>query len=123
MSSVNKQFPMNQLIWMRTHSLQHYSLTHYIKYKAALVGINLIQVSEKWTSQFCRKCYQKGILQKIQGLFRCSKCGENNADRNAAFNTGHRGLGHASNLGITVSMSRTFPSIDSNEIIRKEATD
>jgi len=97
-------------------SFQHYSLTHYIKYKVALVSINLIQVSEKWTY---RKCYQKDI-QKIQGLFRCNKC---DADRNAAFNIGHRGLGHASNLGITVSISRTFPNTDSNEIMRKEATD
>ena len=103
-------------------SFQYYSLTHYIKYKAALAGIKVIQVSEKWTSQYCRKCYQKGI-RKIQGLFRCSKCGEDNADRNAAFNIGHRGLGHASNLGITVSISRTFPSVDSNAIMRKEATD
>jgi len=103
-------------------SFQHYRLTHYIKYKPALVGINLIRVSEKWTSQYCRQCYQKGI-QKIQGLFRCSKCGENNADRNAAFNIRHRGLGHASNLGITVSISMTFPSIDGNEIMKKEATD
>jgi putative transposase len=96
-------------------SFQYYRLTHYIKYKAALTGIKVNQVSEKWTSQYCRKCYQKGI-RKIQGLFRCSKCGEDNADRNAAFNIRHRGLGHASNLGITVS-------IDNNAIMRKEATD
>jgi putative transposase len=101
---------------------QYYKLTRYIKYKAALAGIKVIQVSEKWTSQYCRKCYQKGV-RKIQGLFRCSKCGEGNADRNAAFNIGHRGLGHLSNLGITVSISRTFPSIDRNAMMRKEAID
>jgi putative transposase len=101
---------------------QYYNLTHFIKYKAALAGIRVIQVSEKWTSQYCRKCYQKGV-RKTQGLFQCSKCGEDNADRNAAFNIGHRGLGHASNLGITVSISRTFHSIDVNAMMRKEATD
>jgi putative transposase len=101
---------------------QYYKLTRYIEYKAALAGIKVIQVSEKWTSQYCRKCYRKGV-RKIQGLFQCSKCGEDNADRNAAFNIGHRGLGHASNLGITVSISRTFPSIDRNAMMRKEATD
>ena len=79
----NRKFAISR----KLASFQHYSLTHYIKYKAALVGINLIQVSEKWTYQFCRKCYQKDI-QKIQGLFRCNKC---DADRNAAFNIGHRG--------------------------------
>jgi putative transposase len=101
---------------------QYYRLTQYIKYKAALAGVKVIQVSEAWTSQYCRKCYQKGI-RKIQGLFQCSKCGEDNADRNAAFNIGHRGLGHASNLGITVDISRTFPSVDRNAMMRKEATD
>jgi len=73
-------------------------LTRYTKYKAALASIKVIQ----------------GV-RKIQGLFRCSKCGEDNADRNAAFNIGHRGLGHASNLGITVSISRTFPGIECND--------
>ncbi|MFZ0514095.1 MAG: IS200/IS605 family accessory protein TnpB-related protein [Candidatus Nitrosopolaris sp.] len=29
---------------------QYYRLTQYIKYKAALAGIRVIQVSEKWTS-------------------------------------------------------------------------
>src|SRR5215831_21010053 len=38
---------------------QYYKLTQYIKYKAALAGIKVIQVSEARTSQYCRKCYQK----------------------------------------------------------------
>jgi len=102
--------------------LQYYKLTRYIEYKAALACIKVIQVSEKWTCQYCRNYYRKGV-RKIQGLFQCSKCGEDNADRNAAFNIGHRGLGHASNLGIIVSVSRTCPSIDRNAMMRKEATD
>jgi transposase len=77
---------------------QYYKLTRHTKYKAALAGIKVIQ----------------GVL-KIQGLFQCSKRGEDNADRDAAFNIGHRGLGHASNLGITVSISRTFPDIKCND--------
>jgi transposase len=86
----------------------------------------VIQVSEKWTSQYCRKCYQKDA-RNIQRLFTCAKCGEDNADRNAAFNIGHPGLGHASNLGITVSISmhklklRTFASVDRNTMMTKEA--
>ena len=52
---------------------QYYKLTQYIKYKAALAGIKVIQVSERWTSQYCRKCNRKGI-KKIQGLFQCKKC-------------------------------------------------
>ena len=67
---------------------QYYKLTQYIKYKAALAGIKLIQVSEHFTSQYCRKCYQKGIRKKGTCLFSCKRCGEENADRNAAFNIG-----------------------------------
>ncbi len=71
---------------------QYYRLTQYIKYKAALAGIRVIQVSEKWTSQYCRKCYQKGT-RKIQGLFKCKNCNiSENADRNAAFNIVYRAL-------------------------------
>ena len=62
---------------------QYYKLTQYIKYKAALAGIKVIQVSEHFTSQYCRKCYQKGIRKKGTCLFKCNRCGEENADRNA----------------------------------------
>jgi transposase len=100
---------------------QYYKLTQYIKYKAALAGIGVIAVSEAYTSQYCRKCCQKGI-RKIQGLFQCQTCGEDNADRNAAFNIAKRRLGQASNLGAKVNMPRTFPSTDMNTLMRKEAS-
>ena len=85
---------------------QYCKLTHYIEYKAALAGIKVIQVSEARTSQYCRKCYHKGVW-KIQGLFTCAKCGcgEENADRNAAFNIAYRALGYISKVGVTVNLS------------------
>ena len=70
---------------------QYYKLTQYIMYKAALAGIKVVRVSEANTSQYCRKCYKKG-LRKIQGLFNCDMCGEENADRNAAFNIAYWGF-------------------------------
>jgi IS605 OrfB family transposase len=104
---------------------QYYKLTQYITYKAALAGIKVIQVSEARTSQYCRKCYQKGA-RKIQGLFTCAKCGEENADRNAAFNIAYRALGYISKVGVTVNMPklklRTFASVDRNAMMTKEAT-
>jgi hypothetical protein len=104
---------------------QYYKLTQYIKYKTALVGIKVIQVSEARTSQYCRKCYQKGA-RKIQGLFTCAKCGEENADRNAAFNIAYRALGYISKVGVTVNMPklklRTVASVDRNAMMTKEAT-
>ena len=101
----------------------YYKLTQYIKYKAALAGIKVIQVSEAYTSQFCRKCYQKGE-RKIQGLFRCINCNikSENADRNAAFNIAYRGLGYISKLGVTVNILKTFGSVDRNTMITREAS-
>src|SRR5215831_2209773 len=103
----------------------NYKLTQYIKYKAGLAGIKVIQVSEARTSQYCRKCYQKGA-RKIQGLFTCAKCGEENADRNAAFNIAYRALGYISKVGVTVNIPklklRTFASVDRNAMMTKEAT-
>jgi putative transposase len=102
---------------------QYYKLTQYIKYKAAFAGIKVIQVSEVKTSQYCRKCYQKGV-RKIQGLFTCAKCGEENADRNAAFNIAYRALGYISKAGVTVNMPNTgtLASIDRNAMMTREAT-
>jgi hypothetical protein len=34
-----------------------------------------------------------------------------------------RGIGQASNLGVTVNMPRTFPSVDRNIMMRKEASE
>jgi putative transposase len=107
---------------------QYYKLTQYIKYKAALAGIKVIEVSEANTSQYCRKCYQKGE-RKIQGLFSCinPNCNikEDNADRNAAFNIAYRALGYISKVGVTVNIPklRTLCSIDRNTMITREASD
>lgn len=102
---------------------QYYKLTQYIKYKSALAGLKVTEVSEAWTSQYCRKCYQKGI-RNVQGLFSCNKCGEENADRNAAFNIAQRTLGYISRVGVTVHLPniRTLGSVDRNTMITREAT-
>jgi putative transposase len=98
----------------------YFKFTEYLTYKAALAGIKLIKVFEDWTSQTCRKCSQRG-MRKTQGLFICKKCGEENADRNAAFNIAYRALGYISKVGVTVNTLETFPSIDRNAMMRKEA--
>jgi len=80
------------------------------------------EVSEARTSQYCRKCYQKGA-RKIQGLFTCAKCGEENADRNTAFNIAYQALGYISKVGVAVDMpnTRTLASVDRNAMMTKEA--
>jgi len=91
-----------------------------LTYKAASAGIKVIKVFEDWTSQTCRKCSQRG-MRKTQGLFTCKNCGEENADRNAAFNIAYRALGYISKVGVTVNTLKTFPSVDRNAMMRKEA--
>ena len=70
----------------------YFKFTEYLTYKAALVGIKVIKIFEDWTSQTCRKCNQRGT-RRTQGLFTCKTCGEENADRNAAFNIAYRNVG------------------------------
>ena len=61
---------------------------HMLKYKAQLMGITTILVSEAYTSQQCSNC---GIINKknrrSRGLYHCRSCGLRiNADHNAALN-------------------------------------
>jgi putative transposase len=69
------QIPFDKLIYM-------------IEYKAKLVGISVVRVSEAYTSQQCSNC---GIIDKrnrySRGLYLCHSCGLHlNADHNAAIN-------------------------------------
>jgi putative transposase len=98
----------------------YYKLMQYIRYKAALAGIKVIEVSEAWTSQTCTKCGNKG-KRKTQGLFECKECGEENADRNAAFNIAKRGLGQCSKLGVVVNLPITPARIERNPMMTGEA--
>ncbi|MHA2112557.1 MAG: RNA-guided endonuclease InsQ/TnpB family protein [Candidatus Hodarchaeales archaeon] len=65
-----------------------YKLLRMLEYKAKLVGITAVRVSEAYTSQKCSGC---GTInknnRKSRGLYICSSCGLRlNADHNAAIN-------------------------------------
>jgi putative transposase len=101
----------------------YHELMQYIRYKAALAGIKVIELSEAWTSQTCSKCREKGH-RKTQGLFVCDHCcSEDNADRNAAFNIAKRGLVYTSKLGVVVNLPRTPARIDRNPMMIGGATE
>ncbi len=101
----------------------YYKLMQYIRYKAALAGIKVIDVSEAWTSQTCHKCGERG-QRRTQGLFTCPHCNiEDDADRNAAFNIAKRGLGYMSKLGVVVSLPKTVARVDRNPMMTMEATE
>jgi hypothetical protein len=42
-----------------------------------------------------------------------------NTDRNAAFNIAYLALGYISQVGVTMNISRTFPGVDRNAMMRK----
>jgi transposase len=77
-----------------------------------LAGIKVFMISEAYTSQECFRCHTRDKkARKTQGLYRCKKCGEENADRNAAFNIARKVLGYSSMTGVTVDIPITLPSV------------
>ncbi len=97
----------------------YFKFTEYLTYKAALAGIKVIKILENWTSQICKKCNQRGT-RRTQGLFICKTCGEENADRNAAFNIAYRALGYISKVGVTVNIPITLASTDRSTMMTRE---
>jgi len=79
----------------RLHSMPHYTLTQYIKYKARFAGIGVKIVDEYNTSQTCWRCGEKENTERVgQGRHLCEECGlDDNADKNGATNIGKKGLG------------------------------
>jgi transposase len=59
-------------------------------------------------------------MRNTQGLFICKKCGEENADRNAAFDIAYRALGYISKVGVNVNIPITLASIDRNTMTTRE---
>ena len=82
---------------------------------SSLAGIKVIKILEDWTLQTCRRCNQRGT-RRTRGLFMCKTCGEENADRNAAFNIAYRALGYISKVGVTVNIPRTLASTVSYDL-------
>src|SRR5215467_2214297 len=102
------------------HNISRDIVNQAIKTNAIIVLGDIKHLRRRKQNTRGRKCYQKGA-RKIQGLFTCVTCGEENADRNAAFNIAYRALGNISKVGATVNTLRTFPSVDRNAMMRREA--
>ncbi len=74
-------------------SFSYYKLTQLLEYKCKKKGVPLIKVNEAYTSKTCHVCNMIGTRNK--NWFKCNNCKyEDNADRNAAFNIGKRGLSY-----------------------------
>ncbi len=82
-------------------SIPFLSLIKQIEYKAEMVGISVIRVSEEYTSQTCSCC---GAIRKqnrkYRGLYVCADCGlVLNADVNASRNILAKGIPQSYGIG------------------------
>ena len=66
-----------------------FQLREFVRYKAALCGIKVVEVEPAYTSQTCHSCGKRGF--RNQETFTCTTCGEFDADLNAAKNIAVRG--------------------------------
>lgn len=71
-----------------------YELQAFIKYKAQLAGIPVVEVDPRYTSQMCSHCgFVSKKNRRTQSKFVCQSCGfETNADFNAAINIAAKAL-------------------------------
>ncbi len=69
-------------------SIPFLKLIKQIEYKGAMVGIDVVRVTEEFTSQTCSNCgLVRRANRKYRGLYICKKCGSViNADVNASIN-------------------------------------
>jgi len=66
-----------------------YQLLQFIQYKAALRGVEVIEVCPAYSSQECSRCH--GLTKPTGKKFVCSHCGHNDhRDANAAFTLAQR---------------------------------
>jgi len=75
-------------------SIPFLKLIQQIEYKSKMVGIDVVRITEEFTSQTCSHC---GIIKKSnrkhRGLYVCSECGlVLNADVNASKNILQKGI-------------------------------
>ncbi len=94
-------------------NFSHYKLVNYISYKAKQAGVPFYTANEAYTSKTCSVCGTTG--KRAGNWFECSNCKyKDNADRNAAFNIGKRGLGYMLRSGAKAFAQK--PLFSNNEV-------
>lgn len=90
-----------------------YELRQFIEYKAKLLGIPVVFIDPRHTSQTCSACgFISRSNRKSQSLFSCTSCGKAlNADHNAARNIGQLGVVNHLSLISVHAASLNDPSL------------
>ncbi len=89
----------------------YYKFTQYLKYKALEKGVPFIMVNEYNTSKTCNVCGTIG--KRTKNWFECSYCEyKDNADRNAAFNIGKRGLSYMLGSGVNAFALKSISNLN-----------
>jgi putative transposase len=65
-------------------SWSFYQLRVFLEYKAIDAGVSLVAVNPAYTSKTCHRCGERGRRDAL--IFRCTGCGDFDADINAALN-------------------------------------
>jgi IS605 OrfB family transposase len=86
----------------RLHSWSFAQLRGFVEYKAEALGLTVVAVDPRHTSQTCSRCqHQHRNNRRSQSLFWCRKCGLRiNADLNAAINIKAKHLAWLADLGM-----------------------
>ena len=90
------------------HAWPFAQLLAFIRYKAALAGVQVVEEDPRHTSQRCSRCghTERGNRPR-QARFRCKACGyEIHADLNAARNLAAKGACSLGAPGVTLGLSR-----------------
>lgn len=93
LTGISQRIKVNKKTRTMLHGWSFRQLTDFIKYKAKMAGIKVLEVDPRGTSKACSKCgHYSRSNRKSQERFICQSCGyETNADRNAAINIAKRG--------------------------------
>ena len=95
------------------HEWSFAELQEMIRYKAARAGVEVVEVSPRYTSQMCSRCLHLGV-RPSQSNFQCRDCGyQINADLNGA-----KSIAQRHDL---VAMGRYYCEYPRKEVNRPEA--
>lgn len=93
LTGITKRVKTNKKTRSMLHGWSFRQLSEFIKYKAKMAGITVLEVDPRGTSKTCPKCkHYSRSNRKTQERFKCTSCGyESNADRVGAINIALRG--------------------------------